>query len=148
MKLTMLLADAVQAVGGKLYILGGGWSITGPGPVAMALAIKIEVPWTEANTRHRLRLALLNEDGQAVLIPTPVGDRAVELDTTFEVGRPPGLRPGTPLDVPLAINLSALPLQPDSRYVWRCSVNDELRDEWQVAFSTRPAEEPGHPSPR
>jgi hypothetical protein len=27
MKLTMLLADAAEAVNGKLYILGGGWSI-------------------------------------------------------------------------------------------------------------------------
>jgi hypothetical protein len=30
MKVTMMRADAVQAVAGKLYILGGGWSVTGP----------------------------------------------------------------------------------------------------------------------
>ena len=29
-KVTMMLADAAQAVEGKLYILGGGWSVTGP----------------------------------------------------------------------------------------------------------------------
>ena len=32
MKVTMLLADSAQAIEGKLYILGGGWSITGPDP--------------------------------------------------------------------------------------------------------------------
>jgi Family of unknown function (DUF6941) len=138
MKVTMLLADAVQAVGGKLYILGGGWSIIGPDPNPMAIAIKVEVPWEESNRRHALQLTLLDEDGRPVMIPTPIGDRPVELSMEFEVGRPPGLRAGTPLDVPLAINLGPLPLQPDRRYVWRCAIDSESEDNWQVGFSTRP----------
>ncbi|HXH09370.1 MAG TPA: hypothetical protein VNP04_06360 [Alphaproteobacteria bacterium] len=142
MKVTMLLADAVQAVEGKLYILGGGWSIIGPEPAPMAIAIKVEVPWTEANKRHELQLALLDEDSQPVMVPTPIGDRPVELKVNFEVGRPPGLRVGTPLDVPLAINLGPLPLQPGHRYVWRCSVNGQSEPDWQVSFSTRPTERP------
>ena len=32
MKVTILLADAAQAVEGKLFVLGGGWSVTGPEP--------------------------------------------------------------------------------------------------------------------
>jgi hypothetical protein len=139
MKVTMLLADAVQAVEGKLYILGGGWSIIGPEPNPMAIAIKVEVPWTEANRRHVLQLNLLDEDGRAVMVPTPIGDRPVELSAEFEVGRPAGLRAGTPLDVPLAINLGPLPLQPDRRYVWRCSIDGESEENWQVSFLTRPA---------
>src|SRR5712692_6126152 len=59
MKVTMLLADAAQAVNGKLYILGGGWSVTGPAPSPSAIALKIEVPWDEANTRHKLTLDLV-----------------------------------------------------------------------------------------
>src|SRR5207244_5203833 len=39
-KVTILLADAAQAVEGKLYVLGGGWSTTGPDPAPMARAIK------------------------------------------------------------------------------------------------------------
>lgn len=144
MKVTMLLADAVQAVGGKLYILGGGWSIIGPEPNPMAIAIKVEVPWTEANQRHILRLTLLNEDNQPVMVPTPIGDRPVELNVEFEVGRPAGLRAGTPLDVPLAINLGPLPLQPDCRYVWRCSIDDQSELDWQVSFSTRPTPRPAN----
>jgi hypothetical protein len=54
--LSVLLADSAQAVGGKLYILGGRWSVTGPGPSASAIALKIEVPWDETNRRHKLLL--------------------------------------------------------------------------------------------
>jgi hypothetical protein len=144
-KVTMLLADAVQAVGGKLYILGGGWSIRGSEPTAMAIAIKLEVPWTEANRRHTLQLTLLDEDHQPVMVPTPVGDRPVELTTEFEVGRPVGLTPGTPLDVPLAINIGPLPLQPNRRYIWRCSIDRESGENWQVSFATRATQPPASP---
>jgi len=139
MKVTMLLADAAQAVNGKLYILGGGWSITGPQPAPSAIAMKIDVPWNEANKRHSLRLDLLHEDGQPVMVPTPTGDRPVQISSEFEVGRPPGLTPGSDLDVALAINIGPLPLPPGGRYVWRCWINDETNDEWKLTFSTRPA---------
>ncbi len=142
MRVTILLADAAQAVDGKLYILGGGWSITGPGPVPMALAIKIEVPWTEANTPHTLEMKLIDEDGQAVMAPTPMGDRSIELRSDFETGRPPGLKPGTPLDVALAINLMPLPLSSGSRFTWRCFINGQTSEEWAVSFSTRPQPSP------
>ena len=29
----MMLCDAAQVSDGKLYVLGGGWSMTGPDPV-------------------------------------------------------------------------------------------------------------------
>ena len=136
MKLTMLLADAVQAVNGKLYVLGGGWSVTGPEPAPSALAIKIDVPWDEANRKHRFKLALVDEDGRGVTVP---GTQApVEVAGEFEAGRPAGLRPGTSLDVVLAINIGPLLLEPGARYVWRCWVDDQTRQEWEVGFSTRP----------
>src|SRR5215467_6166980 len=128
MRVTILLADAAQSVDGKLYILGGGWSITGPDPVPMALAIKIEVPWTEANTPHTLELKLINEDGQPVIAHTPIGDRPIELTSEFETGRPAGLRQGTPLDVALAINLMPLPLPPGSRFTWHCFIDGNTAD--------------------
>ena len=39
MKITLLLCDHAQEVGGKLYVLGGGWSIYRGTPVTMALAV-------------------------------------------------------------------------------------------------------------
>jgi len=140
MRLTMLLADAAQAVNGKLYVLGGGWSITGPGPTPSALAIKIDVPWDEGNKKHRFRLALIDGDGQPVMVPTAVQATTmpVELSGEFEAGRPAGLKPGTPLDVVLALNIGPLPLQADARYVWRMWIDDQTREDWEVSFSTRP----------
>jgi len=140
MKVTMLLADAAQAINGKLYILGGGWSVTGPGPNVSAIALKIEVPWDEANRRHTLLLELLDADGHKAMLPVAEGElRAMEIKGDFEVGRPPGVTPGTPLDAALAINLNPVPLAAGRRYVWRLSINGRSDDEWQVAFSTRPA---------
>lgn len=144
MRVTILLADSAQAVAGKLYILGGGWSVTGPGPVPSALAIKIEVPWDRANQRHDLQIALLDVDGQPVKVPTPAGDLPLELKSQFEVGRPAGVLPGTPLDVALAVNLGPLPLRPGQRYVWRCTIDGDTHEDWQVAFSTR--EQPPQPA--
>src|SRR5436309_12939176 len=112
MKVTMLLADAAQAVNGKLYILGGGWSVAGPDPTPMAIALKIEVPWDEANRLHVFTLELLNADGQPVRVPTPDGDSQIELRGNFEVGRPAGLVAVTPLDTTLASSIGPLPITP------------------------------------
>ena len=135
MKVTMLLADAAQAIGGKLYILGGGWSITGPEPSPSSLAIKIEVPWTEANRPHALRLVLVDADGQPVL----ANDKPLDITAEFEVGRPAGLPVGTPLDTTLVFNFGPLPLEGGRRYLWRLSIDGDAREDWHVAFLTRPA---------
>jgi hypothetical protein len=142
MKLTMLLADAAQAVGGKLYILGGGWSVAGPGPVPMALAIKIDVPWEQANTSHRLRVILVDEDEQSVRVPTPTGELPFEIESTFEAGRPAGIKPGTPLDLALALNMPAIPLRAGTRYIWRCFIDETTEETWQVSFLIRDAPAP------
>ena len=105
-----MLADHAQAVGGKLYIAGGGWSLTGPQPAPMAVVIEIEVPWDQANRKHKWVLELLDSDGHAFQVPTPTGEQPVKVEADFEVGRPPGLQAGTPLDVPIAINFGPLPL--------------------------------------
>jgi hypothetical protein len=124
MDATLLLCDHAEAVGGKLYINGGGWNVLlRPGvPVNVSLAILIEVPWDEADTQHRLRAYLLTEDGEAV--SGPHGD-ALEVEGDFEVGRPPGLKPGSTLNTPLAINFNALTLD-SGGYEWRLEVDDAL----------------------
>jgi hypothetical protein len=132
----MLLADFVQAVQGKLYVMGGGWSVTGPGAVQMGIAVKIEVPWDEANLQHTFRLMLVDGDEQPVLVPS--GEQPVQVEGKFEVGRPPGLKPGTPLDFAVAVNVPPLPLGPDSRYVWRLTIDGESDKDWFVGFTTRP----------
>lgn len=139
MKVTLLLADAVQAVGGKLYVLGGGWSICGPDPTQMAIGVKVEVPWDRAGRSHGFRLALEDADGGPVTVPGHGGDKAVSVEGTFNVGRPDGVPAGTPIDVVLAINVGALRLPTGQRYVWRLFVDDETSEDWYLGFYVRPA---------
>jgi len=138
----MLLCDAAQVADGKLYILGGGWSVTGPMPVPSAVAIKVEVDWHEVSRPHHWELFLEDADGRAVMIDTPEGSQPVEVRGDFSVGQPVGVPEGSPVDVPMAVNLGPLPLQPSSRYTWRFVVDGESLPGAAVAFATRPAEEP------
>jgi hypothetical protein len=141
LKVTMMLADAAQVAGDKLYILGGGWSITGPDPVPMAIALKLEVPWDRTNEQHSLLLELLDEDGNAVMVPGPEehGDVPLQVTADFEAGRPPGIKPGTPIDSALAVNFGPLPLEAGRRYQWRLSINGETDEDWTLGFSMRRA---------
>jgi len=136
---TLLLADAAQAVDNKLYILGGGWSITGPAPTPSALALYVKVPWDQANIRHALRLELVDSDGVPVMLPGSEGERPLVIVSEVEVGRPPGLIAGTPIDVSLAINLGPIPLHPGRRYEWRLTIGQQSDEDWRAAFSTRSA---------
>ena len=134
----MILADYAQTADGKLNIIGGGWNITN-GAGTSALAILLEIPWDRTNERHHFRIELVDADGNAVISEGPNGDAPVVLAGDLEVGRPPGIKRGTPIAVPLAINMGPHPLGPDQRYEWRMSINDESDENWRVAFSTAPA---------
>lgn len=120
----MLLCDAAQSVGGKLYVLGGGWSQVPAAALAagasMALAIHISVPWDQANEPLALTARLTTEDGSVV----DLGGGPIEAQGQLEVGRPAGLKRGTPLDTTVALNFAALPLNPGG-YVWQLLVNNE-----------------------
>jgi hypothetical protein len=139
MKVTMLLADYAQVADGKLNLIGGGWTMTGPNPAPFALALLFEVPWDRANERHLFTLELLDADGRQVAAPGPEGPQPVALEAAFEVGRPVGMRPGTPITAPFALNLGPQPLQPGERYEWRLTVDGETREDWRVGFEMRPA---------
>ena len=136
---TLILADAAQAVGNKLYILGGGWSTAGPDPFPSAIALHIKVPWDEANVGHVMQLELVDSDGHPVTVQTDQGPQDLVIKNDFEVGRPPGMARGTPIDLSIAINLGPLPLSPGSRYEWRLSIGDESHETWRLPFSVRPA---------
>ncbi len=142
MRVTMLLADYVQIAEGKLTIVGGGWSVTGPMPVPFGVALLFEVPWDRANMSHRFRLELVDADGEPVVVPTDESEQPLVIEGEFEAGRPPGLRPGTPLEVPIAINVPGAPIPPGGRYEWRLFVNEETEEDWRLAFSTRGEQEP------
>lgn len=130
----MLLCDSAQVAGGKLYILGGGVAAIGPKPQPLALALQITIPWDRANVQHHWRIELFDEDGHVVTI----GEKPVVVQGKFEAGRPAGLRPGSPLGVSLAINLTPLPLPPGSSYAFGLSIDDETQPDWRVRFFVKP----------
>ncbi len=133
-KATVMLCDFAQVAEGKLYIVGGGWSLCGPGPFQHALAIKIEVPWGEANIPHRLEAFLSDEDNRQVRFGSP--EAPIRFEGTFEVGRPVGLPSGTPLDFVLAVNMGPLELPPASGFLWTVTVDG--KEVGRVRFRTRP----------
>ena len=94
----LILADAAEVNGGKLYLLGGGFdriNIGAPLPQRrrMALAVSISVPWAQTNERHRLTLDFVDEDG----------NRQANVEGEFEVGRPPGAKAGQMQRIQLAL---------------------------------------------
>jgi hypothetical protein len=138
-KVTMMLADYAAVADGKLVIVGGGWSFTGPAPVPFGIALKIEVPWDQANTKHKLRLELVDADGQPVLVPTEGGiEQQLAMEGEFEIGRPAGLKPGTPLDAMLAVNFPPQPIPPEGQYVWQLAIDGHSDENWRLGFTTRP----------
>lgn len=116
----MLLCDAAQAVGGKLYVLGAGWThVIQNLPVPMAIAVRIKVPWDLANQPFDVRIHLITDEGE----PVDIGQGPIESRTKMEVGRPPGMRRGTPLISVLALNVQALALTA-GRYVWELEIDN------------------------
>jgi hypothetical protein len=141
MKVSLMLADHAQAIGGKLFICGGGWSVTGPDPQPFAIVLDIKVPWHGINVDHRVRLDLLDADGQPVEVETPEGTtQPLVIEGSFQVSPAPGVAPGTPIDAHVAINLAPQPaITPGGRYEWRLAIDGETREDWYLAFSTRAA---------
>ena len=136
----MILADYAVVSDGKLTIVGGGWSQTGPEPSAFGIGLLIQVPWDQANTRHVFAVELVDSDGAEVVLQTEDEDeQPVAFGGEFEVGRPPGLKPGTPLDFPVAVNSTPLPLEA-GRYEWRLTIDGESREFWTLPFTVRASE--------
>jgi hypothetical protein len=119
----MLLCDFAEAVGGKLYIMGGGWSriLVPNSPTNMALAVKVEVPWDQANTQLNIEAVLVTEDGE----PGLVGGKQIKAEGQAEVGRPPGIKRGSPIDLVFALNFGQIGLGPGG-YRWELYVNQTL----------------------
>ena len=96
----LIIADAAQVVGGKLYMLGGGYDRVTlpkqpPAPHNMAVAVAFRVSWNETNTKHNFDLDILDGDGNKIL-----GSSG-----QFEVGRAPGILPGQDQRTQLAMNI-------------------------------------------
>jgi hypothetical protein len=137
-KVTLMLAQAAQAVNGLLNVLGAGWTVIGPG-TPFAIAGIIEMPWEAAGVPHRFRLELLDDQGKPVPGETPEGEeQSVEIGGDFNLAPTPGIKKGTPLSMPIAINLPPPQLIPGARYEWRLEIDGETHEDWRLGFGTQP----------
>ena len=134
----MMLCDAAQVADGKLYVLGGGWSMTGPDPVPSAIALKIDVGWHEAEAAHHWELYLEDADGRPVLVDTPEGEHPVEVRGEFTVGRPPASPRARPSTWPWPSTSARCRSTPGTRYTWRMAIDGESRPTGCSGFTTRP----------
>lgn len=133
MKTTMILCDYAEAIGGKLYIMGGGWTVSPPGSRNMSLAVRILIPWDETNEKHQLNLILQDENGNTVQAGDP--PRSIEQTGDFEVGRPPNVPAGSDIDFSAVFNFIGLPLLSEKGYRWQLEIDGEPAD--YVSFRTK-----------
>jgi hypothetical protein len=95
----LILADFAEVIGGKLYLMGGGWEAIGgdalPITRALGIAVGVRVPWAETNQRHTVEIEVQDEDGLQL----------ARIDGHFEVGRPPGIPTGHAQRFQLAMNM-------------------------------------------
>jgi hypothetical protein len=127
MRGALILCDyASQDIpGGKLHMIGGGWSVTAPSPGPRAVAVFIKVGWTEANQPHKFSVSMVDADGHVVAAQGPAGAQRIEFQGNLEVGRPAGIPEGSEIDAQFAINLAQLPLVPGQRYTWRLEIDGD-----------------------
>jgi hypothetical protein len=129
-KATLILCDAAQTdASGKMHMLGAGWSVTGTPTGPAAVAILLKIPWDRANQKLPLVLQLEDADGQPVVL----AGGPVEMRSEIEVGRPPGLDAGSPIDAAFQLSVQPMPLLP-GRYQWRLQIGG---DEFSESFQAR-----------
>ena len=96
----LILGDFVQLVGGKLYLMGGGWdvlTVNQPLPMnqPMGVAASFVVGWNETNEAHTVEIEIANERSESL----------AKIVGTMEVGRPPGIARGREQRAQVAGNL-------------------------------------------
>jgi uncharacterized protein DUF6941 len=116
----VILSDAAQVQGDKMYVLGGGWSyiFTQRVPTVhqMSVTVGLLVDWMETNRRHDFKVEIRHEDTGVV---------PVVIQGQFEQGRPPGIPPGIQQRVMLTFNVQ-LPIEAVGQYAVGLQLNGKV----------------------
>ena len=112
----VILAEHVEAIHGKLYMMGGGWdNITVhdfQAPLILPLAVSILVPWPATNRPHTVSISIQSADAEVL----------AEQHRHLTVGRPADIEPGTSQRSLLVLRVPVR-LPGPGRYVAIASVN-------------------------
>ncbi|MFW2340163.1 MAG: DUF6941 family protein [Acidimicrobiia bacterium] len=135
-----ILADAAQAIAGKLFLLGGGWDTLRVGGFparhhTMAIGLRVRIPWTWTGRPMTLAIDLQDEDGGSLFSSGP-------LRHGFEVGRPPGAPEGSDIGLVRAFTFNHVPFPKAGGYAFAISLNDAEVDRlrFNVFQHNRPTE--------
>ena len=135
-----LIADAVQAVAGKLYVIGGGWdtlfvrSFPARHPT-MGIGMRIRVPWSHID-EFSLSVDLADEDGTSLFQGRTLAQR-------IRIRRPPTMPAGSDMGIVRAFTLNNLAFPREGGYAFRISVDDVEVSRLRFRLRGRPS----HPTP-
>ena len=132
----LILADHVEAIHGKLYMMGGGWETIGvhdfDEPVQLSLAVGVQVPWNATNRPHTLRVDVQTADAETL----------ADVDANIVAGRPPHIEHGASQRTILAMTIPAILPSPGT-YVVVASLNGVVGK--RVTFRAQSAHHPHAP---
>jgi hypothetical protein len=134
-----LLADAVQAVRGKLFILGGGWdtlwvrSFPARHP-SLAIGLRLRVPSSWGEDLLKLSVELQDADG-APMLPHPL---------SHQIRLPANPQPPSATDFGLirSFTFNNLLFSQEGSYSFVISVDDEPVSRLRFSVRARPDEPP------
>lgn len=123
-----VLGDFAQSAGGKLTIVGAGWSVVNaqqyPQSLPFGLGIGIGVPWSETNAQHQFGFVIQDADG----------NQLASGGGMVEAGRQPGMPVGMGQRVVFGI-VGQLQLPKPGSYV---IVVSAAGDEKRIVFEALP----------
>jgi hypothetical protein len=118
----ILLADRAESLGGKLYVMGGGFDRVGlaqiPGQASFDVAVSIQVGYNETNLPHPFELKCEDSDGNSVF---------ASMQGAIEVGRPPGMAAGSEQRALLVLR-GPFSFAAPGDYAWVALVDGEERN--------------------
>lgn len=138
-----LLADSVQAVRGKLFVLGGGWDtlwVTGfpARHPSLAIGLRLRVPVSWKSSTLNLSVELQDADGHPIL-PRPLG-HAIRLPSD------PNYAPSaTDFGLIRSFTFNNLRFEHEGPYSFVISVDDEPVSRLRFMVRARP-QQPQQPS--
>ncbi|MPZ51314.1 MAG: hypothetical protein GEU79_01015 [Acidimicrobiia bacterium] len=130
-----LLADSVQAVGGKLFVLGGGWdtlfvpSFPARHP-SLGIGLRIRVPTSSMSEGMTIDVDLQDADGNS-LLPKP-------LRHPVRLNRDRQPEDATDVGIVRAFTLNNLQFREPGFYSFVISLDDEPRSRLRFRVTERP----------
>jgi hypothetical protein len=132
-----LLADAVQVLQGKLYVLGGGWNslFVGSFPArhpSLGVGLRVRVPWSWTEQPLKIGIDLQDEDG-ARMLPGPAISQIVK------VSRSAGMPEGSDVVLARSFTFNNLVFPKPGSFSFVISLDDVPADRLRFTVLERPA---------